>query len=102
MHAVVRTYSGAGARQLFDILENRKSDVQSIMQNISGMVSYTLLGTGDGGISITVCNDKAGTDESLKVAREWIRNNASNVNASPPNVAEGTVILQFSEQALLH
>jgi hypothetical protein len=102
MHAVVRTYSGDGARQLFDILEDRKSDVQSTLQKVSGMVSYTLLRTGDGGMSITVCNDKAGTDESLSVARDWIKNNASNVNTSSPNVAEGSVILQLFEQALVH
>ena len=28
MHAVVRTYSGAGAKQLFDLLEQRKADVE--------------------------------------------------------------------------
>jgi hypothetical protein len=102
MHAVVRTYSGEGASQLFDILEARKSDVQSTLQKVSGMVSYTLLRTGDGGMSITVCSDKAGTDESLRVARDWIKNNASNVTTSPPKITEGTVIVQFSEQALVH
>jgi hypothetical protein len=54
-----------------------------------------LLRTGDGGVSVTVCNDKAGADESLKVAREWIQKNASDIGASPPAVAEGAVILQI-------
>jgi hypothetical protein len=43
-----------------------------------------------------VCADKAGTDESLRVAREWIRNNASGIDASPPTVTEGTVIVQIT------
>lgn len=102
MHAVVRSYSGAGARQLFDILENQKSDVQATLQKVSGIVSYTLLRTGDGGMSITVCTDKAGVDESLRVARDWIKNNAANVNANPPDVSEGSVIVQFAEQSLVH
>jgi hypothetical protein len=28
MHAVVRTYSGKGAKELFDILENNKPEVE--------------------------------------------------------------------------
>lgn len=96
MHAVVRTYSGAGARALFDILEEHKADVQSTLQKVTGMISYTLLRQGDGGMSVTVCADKAGTDESLRIAREWIAKNASNANASPPDVKEGTVIVQIT------
>ncbi len=38
--------------------------------------------------------DKAGTDESLKVARDWIQKNAADIGASPPAVMEGSVILQ--------
>jgi len=34
MHAVVRTYSGKGAKELFDGLEKRKSDVESLMRPI--------------------------------------------------------------------
>ena len=68
MHAVVRNYSGAGAKQLRN---------------------------GDGGVSVTVCKEKAGADESLKVARDWIQKNASNTGARPPAVMEGSVIIQI-------
>lgn len=96
MHAVVRTYTGAGARQLFDVLEANKADVHSKLQKVAGMISYTLFRQDDGGMSVTVCADKAGTDESLRVAREWISDNASNVDTSPPTVTEGTVIVQLT------
>ena len=95
MHAVVRNYAGAGAKQLFDLLEQRKADVEAVIRKVPGLVSYTMLRSGDGGISVTVCNDKAGADESLKIAREWIKKNASNINASPPAVMEGSVIVQI-------
>jgi len=95
MHAVVRTYSGTGAKQLFDVLEEKKADVEALLQKVSGLVSYTLLRNGEGGMSVTVCTDKAGTDESVKVARDWIQKNASNVHANPPVVAEGSVIVQI-------
>ena len=95
MHAVIRTYSGAGAKQLFDVLEQRKADVEAVIGKVPGLISYSLLRSGDGGVSVTVCNDKAGADESLKVARDWIHKNAPNTGARPPDVTEGSVILQI-------
>ena len=95
MHAVVRTYSGAGAKQLFDVLEQRKDDVEATLRKVPGLLTYTLLRSGDGGMSVTVCKDKAGADESLKVAREWIKKNASSIQASSPAVIEGSVIVQI-------
>ena len=53
MHAVIRTYSGEGAKELFDLLEKRKSDVESLIRSVKGFVSYSLVRTGDGGISVT-------------------------------------------------
>ena len=96
MYTVIRTYLGPGAKQLFDVLEERKADVEAAMRKVPGLVSYTLLDTGDGGISVTVCTDKAGTDESLKVARDWIQKNASHIHAKPPVVTEGPVIVQIN------
>ena len=94
MHAVVRNYSGAGAKQLFDLLEQRKVEVESVIRKVPGLVSYTLVRSGDGGMSVTVCEDKVGADESVKVAREWIQKNASNIHANPPVVTEGSVIVE--------
>jgi hypothetical protein len=95
MHAVVRTYSGQGAKELFDLLEQRKADVEKLIRGVPGFQAYSLIRTADGGISVTVCRDKAGADESLRAARDWIQKNASNVKAKPPAVSEGTVILQL-------
>ena len=95
MHAVVRNYSGAGAKQLFDLLEQRKADVEALIRKVPGLMSYTLLRSGDGGVSVTVCKDKGGADESLKVARDWIQKNALNTAGNPPAVMEGSVILQI-------
>ena len=96
MYAVIRTYLGAGAKQLFDLLEQRSADVEATLRTVPGLVSYTLLNTGDGGTAVTVCTDKAGTDESMKVARDWIQKNASHIHANPPVVTEGPVIVQIN------
>ncbi len=96
MHAVVRNYSGSGAKKLFDLLEERKSDVESIMRSVTGLVTYSMIRTDDGGVTVTVCQDKAGTDESIRVAREWIQENASDMGSSPPAVSEGSTLVQIS------
>jgi len=93
MYAVVRMYSGDGGKNLIDLLEARKSEVEALIRPVNGFVSYSLIRTADGGASVTVCQDKAGTDESLQVARDWIAKNASHTGASLPTVLEGSVIL---------
>ena len=67
MHAVIRTYSGPSAKKLFDLIEERKREVEGLIRPITGFVSYSLLRTADGGASVTVCQDKAGCDESARV-----------------------------------
>ena len=93
MHVVVRTYSGKGAKELFDVLEKRKADVESVLRGVNGLVSYTLARSGDGGLSVTGCKDKAGIDESIQKAREWIAKNAGTTGVGAPNVSEGEVIV---------
>ena len=95
MHAVVRTYSGHGAKELFDVLEQRKADVEKVLGSIAGLHSYSLIRTADGGISVTVCEDKAGTDESVRRAREWVKENGSHTGANPPVVSDGPVFIQL-------
>ena len=92
MQAVIRTYSGKGAKELFDVLEKRRGEVAGWMGKVKGLVGYTLARTADGGFSVTVCEDTAGIDESVQKAREWIAKNAPSTGASAPHVSIGTVI----------
>jgi hypothetical protein len=94
MHAVVRTYTGKGAKELFDILEQRKTEVEKIMRSVKGFQNYTLVRTADGGLSISVFQDKAGTDESSQKAADWVRQNASASGVGAPQVSQGSVIFQ--------
>lgn len=95
MHAVIRSYAGSGAKALFDLLEERKAEVESLIRSVTGFVAYSLIRTDDGGVTVTVCQDKAGTDASLQLARDWIQQNASDLGTSPPVVSEGPVVLQL-------
>jgi hypothetical protein len=95
MHAIIRTYSGKGAKELFDIAEKNKADLERVIREVKGFVSYSLVRTADGGLSVSVYQDKTGADESVRVVRDWIAKNAANVGAAAPAISEGVVIMQL-------
>ena len=43
---------------------------------------------------MSVYEDEAGTDESVRVARDWIAKNAGKLGTARPTVSEGTVVFQ--------
>jgi hypothetical protein len=94
MYVVVRTYSGQGASELFDLLGQREEDVKALITGVPGFVSYAAVRSADGGVTVTVCEDKAGTDESSRRAAEWVKENVS-ASADPPTIIEGDTLLQF-------
>jgi hypothetical protein len=94
MHAVVRTYSGQGASELFDALGQREEDVKALISGVPGFVSYTAVREGDGGVTTTVCEDEAGTDESSRRAAAWVAENLSSAVPAPA-ITEGDTVLQF-------
>ena len=94
MYAVVRSYSGPGASELFDLLGQREEDVKNLIGGVPGFVSYTAFRSGDGGVTVTVCQDKTGTDESSRRAAEWVKENVSSM-ANPPVITEGSTVVHF-------
>jgi hypothetical protein len=95
MHAVIRTFAGHAAKQLFDVLEARKQEVETLIRQVKGFVCYSLIRTTEGGVSVTVCEDKAGTDQSSQIARDWIGKNAADLGVNAPSIVEGSVILRL-------
>jgi hypothetical protein len=94
MYAVVRKYSGAGASELFDLIDQRSDDVKELIAGTPGFISYAAFREGDGGTTVTSCEDKAGVDESSERAAAWISENAS-ASVDPPEITEGSAFLQF-------
>jgi len=95
MHAVVRTYSGKGARELVDLVDKNKADAERLLRAVKGFVSWYLVRTADGGFTVSVYQDKAGADESVRVARDWVAKNAGNLGVAAPAVSEGPVLFSF-------
>ena len=99
MDVVVRTYNGKGSKELFSLLEKHKTDVEKLMRSVKGFESYTLARSseGDGGMSMTVCQDKVGTEESVRVAKDWIAKHGANISLDAPKVSAGSIIIHATK-----
>ena len=99
MDVVVRTYTGKGSKELFSLLEKHKTDVEKLMRSVKGFESYTLArsSSGEGGLSMTVCQDEAGTEDSNRVAKEWLSKNAANISMDAPKVSAGSTIIHATK-----
>ena len=94
MYVVTRSYSGQGGSALFDALADREDDVKALISTVPGFTSYAAFRNDSGGQTVTVCQDKAGTDESSKRAAAWIEENGT-APVDPPKIAEGNTVLHF-------
>ena len=94
MYMVIRSYSGQGASELFDLLEQREGEIKEIISTVPGFVSYAACRSASGGATVTLCQDQAGTEESSRRAADWVGENAT-ASVDPPAVTEGSTFLQF-------
>ncbi|HEY1293612.1 MAG TPA: hypothetical protein VGJ60_11055 [Chloroflexota bacterium] len=95
-YAVLRLYNESGP--LVGAIREARDEVEAIMRAIPGFVRYGIIDTGGGAISMTVCDDKAGTDASIKAAADWIKSNLPDAKIASPRVLEGEVIHDLSHK----
>jgi hypothetical protein len=95
MYVVVRRYTGASA--LIDAMVQKEQVVRDLISTVPGFQAYyaARTGGGDAVATVTVCDDKAGTDESTRRAGEWVRTNLSGASITPPEVTEGETYVSF-------
>jgi len=94
MYMVVRRYAQGSA--LADALVKSRAEVTDLLTSIPGFRAYYALRTDDGAVATTtICDDKAGVDESISRAAGWVRANLSGASISAPEITEGEVFLNF-------
>jgi heme-degrading monooxygenase HmoA len=93
MYVVVRRYSNA--TDLFDTMTQRKDEVERLISGVPGFIAYYAVRSGDEGATVTVCESQAGTQESSRVAADWVRQNVPSVSPTPLSVTEGETFVQF-------
>ena len=94
MYTVVRRY--VRASEFADALLQRPQEVRDLISSIEGFRAYYVLQTEWGDIAtITICDDQAGADESIRRAAAWVRSHLTGGATRPPEIIEGDVILSF-------
>jgi hypothetical protein len=71
--------------------------VTAVGRTAARALSYTAFRSGEGGLTVTVCQDKTGTDESSRRAAEWVKENIR-ATAGPPTITEGSTVVHFNSQ----
>jgi len=94
MFTVIRSFSGVPG--LADELTKRSKEVESMMTTITGFVAYYLIKTADGIASVTVCDTRAGCDESTLRATNWLRANMPDLKTGAPQIISGELAFKFS------
>ena len=94
MHASIRRYGGAEPR-LWDQIQQQRSSLEDAFRRVRGFRSWYLVRTGDGLTTVTLCEDRAGAEESVRVAASWLRENMPDLVSGEPEVATGEVALQI-------
>jgi hypothetical protein len=91
MYAMIRKYQfdqGRGA----EIDSKVREFFVPLIEKAPGFVAYYWLDTGEGsGASFTVFRDKAGAEESLRIAANFVREHLAGMTMSSPEITQGEV-----------
>lgn len=91
MFAVIRHYH-FDAKKGAEVDRQIREGFVPLLKKGKGFVRYYWLDTGAGeGASISVFKDKAGADESVRLAAQFVRDHMSKLLTQKPEVIEGPV-----------
>ena len=93
MYVVVRTWANAAA--LADAMQQKQQEVTKLIKGVPGFVAYYATRSGDTLTTVTVCESRAGTQESTRLAGEWVKTNVTGAAIGAPQIAEGETFIQF-------
>lgn len=93
MHVVVRRWANAAA--LADAMVQRQQEVTDLIRGVPGFVAYYATRDGDAVTTVSVYQSHEGTEESTRLAREWVKQNLPGAAVAAPEVTEGETFIQF-------
>ena len=94
MYAVIRRYTGAA--KLIEALDRTPQEIERIMSAVPGFVAYHAVRAGDTLVTVSVCNDRTGTDETTRRAAQWVRDSLPADAVRAPEITEGESFLDFA------
>ncbi|MEU9039470.1 hypothetical protein AB0D45_31825 [Streptomyces sp. NPDC048352] len=91
MYAAVRRYEGVTDPAEAGRLVNE--GFVPLMRQVAGFVAYYWVDAGNGVmVSTSVFQDRAGADESIERAADFVRDNLASLLPRPPQVTAGEVV----------
>lgn len=94
MYTVIRHYTGSPG--LAQELQKHSKAIETEIISIPGFIAYYFIRTDDGFASVTVCENRAGCDESTKRAANWLRQNLPDLKIGAPQVIAGDLAFKFA------
>ena len=100
MHTAIRQYQ-VDPGSVDEITRGVNEGLLPLIKDVSGFQAYYALDAGGGRIaSVSVFEDRAGAEESSRVAADWIRQNMASLFPNPPEVMEGEVVAHDAASAV--
>jgi hypothetical protein len=91
MFAVIRHYH-FNPKDGAEIDRRIREEFVPIVKSAKGFARYYWLDTGNGeGASLSVFNDKAGADESVRLAADYVKEHLSKLLTQKPEIIEGPI-----------
>jgi len=94
MHAVIRRYTNAAT--LMDAMARTPNDIERMMSGVPGFVAYHAVRAGDTLVTVSVCQDSAGTEETNRRAAQWVRDNLPAGAVAAPEITAGEAFINFA------
>lgn len=92
MYASIRQYR---SDDVPEVARRAQDGFVPIVREVQGFSAYYIVDGGDGVFTtITVAEDRAGVEESVSKASEWVRESAADLVDGAPTVTNGEVVAQ--------
>ncbi len=99
MHAAIRRYQ-VDPGSVDEIIRRVNEGLVPRIKEVSGFQAYYAIDAGGGRLaSVSVFEDRAGAEESTRLAADWIRQNMASLVPNPPEVLEGEVFANEAASA---
>ena len=79
------------APTFIDELVKRQDEIMTVLRPVRGFHSYYVIKTSDGVTAVTVCDDRAGVDESNRLVAGWLKDKLPTFATKAPEVSTGEV-----------
>jgi hypothetical protein len=99
MHVAMRQYQVAPG-SVDEITRGVNEGLLPIIKDVYGFQAYYAVDAGGGRIaSVSVFEDRAGAEESTRLAADYIRQNMASLFPNPPEVLQGEVVVHDAASA---